>query len=460
VTGQVAWTVLAGILASGPGSVAMAAEAPVPIPAFSRLYRTSCSTCHVTPGKLNSQGEAFRLNGYRFPDDGMELRQDDPVPLGAEPWKELWPGSIWPGEIPGGLPLSLHLANDLHVARAGDGRTGATFLFPAVVNLQAATSLGGGMAAFAEVGWRGGGGLQVGEVKVKIQDPLPWLPPRALNLWVGAQRPHLLTFGDPTLDRAARQPFLWQWFRLSDWELDDRHGDALVSDNTFRLAGVRPAIELTGLVRGRFQYGTGLAQSGAAAGGERRSTDVYVKLRQKLAGARLDGRATPGAEPRAWGGQLLDDGLTLEQFAYVGEVRLGSGEADRHRTLGGAARLVLGRADMGIGHVRGRNSGPWGDGGPEARHTSTFTRGEYLVYPWLVASLKADHTEYRAAASDPTHAGYARLRRARLLPAAVVLLRHNVRAIAEGELFVHDDPRSGPGTQPPHALWIRLDLAY
>jgi hypothetical protein len=460
VTGQVAWTVLAGILASGPGPVAMVAAAPAPIPAFSRLYRTSCSTCHVTPGKLNSQGEAFRLNGYRFPDDGMELRQDDPVPLGAEPWKELWPGSIWPGEIPGGLPLSLHLANDLHVARAADNRTGATFLFPAVVNLQAATSLGGGVAAFAEVGWRGGSGLQAGEVKVKIQDPFPWLPPRALNLWVGAQRPHLLTFGDPTLDRAARQPFLWQWFRLSDWELDDGHGGALVSDNRFRLAGVRPAIELTGLARGRFQYGAGLAQSGAAAGGGRQPTDVYVKLRQKVAGARLDGRATPGADPRAWGGQLLDDGLTLEQFAYVGEVALGSGESDLHRTLGGAARLVLGRVDMGVGHVRGRNSGPWGDRGPDARHASTFTRVEYLLYPWLVASFKADHTEYRATASDPGHPGYARLRRARLLPAAVVLLRHNVRAIAEGELFLRDDPRSGPGTQPPHALWIRLDVAY
>jgi hypothetical protein len=451
---------LAGVLGSGPGALPAAASPAAAIPAFSRLYRTSCSTCHVTPGKLNSQGDAFRLNGYRFPDDGEQLRQDDPIPLGAEPWKELWPGSIWPGEIPGGLPLSLHLANDLHVARATDGRTGATFLFPAVVSLQAATSLGGAVAAFAEVGWRGASGLQVGEVKVKLQDPLPWLPARALNLWVGAQRPHLLTFGDLTLDRVARQPFLWQRFRLADWELADPRGGALVSENTFRLTGVRPAVELNGLVVGRFHYGLGLAQAGSRTGEERPSTDVYVKLRQKLTGARLDGRAASGAEPRAWGGQLLDDGLTLEQFAYLGEVTLGNGAADRHRTVGAAARLVLGRTDTGVGHVRGRNSGPWGSTGPAVRHASTFARGEHLVYPWLIASLKADRTEYRAKAADPGHPDFDRLRRARLLPAAVVLLRHNVRAIAEGEFFLRDGPRSGPGGEPLHALWIRLDVAY
>jgi hypothetical protein len=446
--------------ATGPGAeVGLANTA---IPAFSRQYRTSCSTCHVTPGKLNTQGEAFRLNGYRFPDEADELRQDDPVPLGAEPWKELWPGAIWPGEVPGSLPLSVHLANDLNVARRGDGRLGATYLFPAMVNLQAATALGASVAVFAEVAYRHGVGVQVGEAKVLIQDPLPWLPPRALNVWIGAQRPNLFTLGALTLDRSARLPFLWQWFRMADWELaQPTGGEPLVSDNTLRPAAVRPSIEWNGLAAGRFYYAAGAAQSGGAPGAPDGGVrDVYVKLRQKVGGMGLDGRVRRGAEPGAWGGQLLGRGLTLEQFAYFGEFTLPDGTADAHRSLGVAGRAVLDRADAGLGYVRGRNAAPWGGSGPAARHTSTFVRGEFLVYPWAIASVKAETLEYRASPAGGTAVRYAPLRRHRLLPGAVFLLRHNVRVIAEGEIFLRDEPGSGPGGRSPHALWLRLDVAY
>ena len=69
------------------------------IPAFARRYRTSCSTCHTAAPKLNPLGEAFRLNGYRFPFNDKLIREENPVSLGAEPWKDLWPRAIWPGEL-------------------------------------------------------------------------------------------------------------------------------------------------------------------------------------------------------------------------------------------------------------------------------------------------------------------------------------------------------------------------
>jgi hypothetical protein len=182
-----------------------------------------------------------------------------------------------------------------------------------------------------------------------------------------------------------------------------------------------------------------------------------VKLRQKLGGLGLDGRPPAGATPDAWGGQLLERSITLEQFAYFGTVDLGDGDRDEHRSLGVAARAVRGRADVGVGHVQGRNSGPWGARGPAARHASTFARAEYLVFPWLLASLKAERTDYRADGADA--AAFAPLQRARLLPAAVVLLRQNVRLIAEGELYLRDQPRA-PDAAPAHGLWLRLDVAY
>jgi hypothetical protein len=428
------------------------------IPPFSRRYRTSCATCHVTPGKLNGQGEAFRQNGYRFPDDDARLRHDEPVPLGAEPWKDLWPRAIWPGEIPGALPLSLHMSNDVRVGRTAEGRAGARYLFPAGLVLQSGTALGDGVAAFAELAWRPGSGVQVGEVRAMLQDPVPVLPPRLLNIWVGALRPHLLMLGDMSLDRATRQPFLWQRLRLGDAPPPGADQEPLTGASAFRLGATRPGIELNGLAGGRLHYGLGLAQPPSATGEDAAATDLYIKLRLKLGGIALDGGA--GSEPAAWGGQLLERAVTVEHFAYFGESPLPGGGADVHRSFGVAGRLAAGRADIGIGRVWGRNASPWGVAGPGARHASVYGRGEYMLYPWLIGSLRADRTRFRVADTAASDAGAATLDRARLLPGVVVLLRQNVRVVAEGELQLREQPRAGPGGERGDALWLRLDLAF
>jgi hypothetical protein len=451
---------------AGATDVAAAAVAPahasaVTLPHFSRKYATSCSTCHIAPGKLNAEGEAFRLNGYRFPVDDEILRDDDPVPLGAEPWKDLWPDAIWPGELPGSFPLSLHMANDVRVGRQADGPIRVSFRFPQAVHVVSAATLGGGIASYFEVGWRPGSGAHVGEAKIKIQDILPFLPSRALNVWAGSQDLHLITFADPSLDQAARHAFTWQRLSLADWQLrDPTTGELIVSENRFRLSGTRPAIELNGMAAGRFYYGFGLAQPPPGGTGEGHASDVFLKLRYKAGGIGLDGRATAGSEPLAWAGQLLDTGLTLEHFAYFGESSLtGPGETDRHRSFGFAARAVHGRWDLGIGHVRGRNSRPWGLPGQEARHSSLFGRAEYMVYPWVIGSLRIDRTEIRATSPDPNHPGFDPFQRDRLLPGVVMLLRQNVRLIAEGELLLRDRPSLDPERGKPHALWLRLDVA-
>jgi hypothetical protein len=433
------------------------------IPAFSRKYGTSCSTCHITPGKLNAEGEAFRLNGYRFPVGDEEVREEDPVPLGADPWRDLWPEAIWPGAIPGALPLAFHLTNDVRVSRRvpGDGLT-ASYRFPASVHLLAGTTLGGGIAAFLDVGWRPDVGVQLNQAKVKIQDVISFLPPRALNVWVGAQNPHLLTLGDPSLDRSAHRPFLWRRLSLGDWELEDRAtGEVLISESRFRLGAARPTIELNGLVGGRLHYGLGLAQpSSSRSDGETHASDLYVKLRYKLGGFGLDGRPPSRGEPMAWGGQLLDEGVTVEHFAYFGETDLVDGGSDRHRSFGFALRAVKGRTDLGIGHIRGQNSRPWGVTELGARRSSTFARAEYLFFPWLIGSAKVDRTEFRAVSSSQDEAGFPPLQRTRVLPGLVVLVHANVRVVMEGEIFLRDRPRSGAGGERPHALWLSLDVGF
>jgi hypothetical protein len=79
------------------------------IPAFSRMYQTSCSTCHSDFPKLNDFGKAFKDAGFKFPTDDESMLKMPPVLLGAPAQKEMFPRSIWPGSIPGQPPIGLRM---------------------------------------------------------------------------------------------------------------------------------------------------------------------------------------------------------------------------------------------------------------------------------------------------------------------------------------------------------------
>jgi hypothetical protein len=75
------------------------------IPAFARQYQTSCSTCHSDFPKLNDFGKAFKDAGFKFPTDDETFIKEPPVMLGAPAQKKLWPHTVWPGTMPGSIPL-------------------------------------------------------------------------------------------------------------------------------------------------------------------------------------------------------------------------------------------------------------------------------------------------------------------------------------------------------------------
>src|ERR1700690_4545145 len=97
-------TVMLALFTSLPAPVAAGGKLGTPIyaiPAFSRQYGTSCSTCHVDFPKLNDFGTAFKDAGFKFPKDDETFIKVPPVMLGSPAQKELWPHTIWPGTIPG-----------------------------------------------------------------------------------------------------------------------------------------------------------------------------------------------------------------------------------------------------------------------------------------------------------------------------------------------------------------------
>lgn len=427
------------------------------IPAFARKYRTGCVTCHTAPPKLNVLGEAFRLNGYRLPDNPSLVRREPPIPLGEEPWKELWPRAIWPGELPASLPLALRVQNDLVAQRRAPGEEPVRLVMPGDVYLLGATTFGGGISAFVEAEWERDEGVSLVQARVLFQDPLPFLPRRLFNVMAGRQNPYLLTLGDRILDQSGRRPFAWQSYRAGDVTLGARSGGG-----EWRTNDALPAVSANGLVGGRLAYSAALAQvegEGDEEGG--RPLSGYVTLRYKLGGLRLDGRYDAGSGPPGRGyGQLQDRSVTVELFGHRGSEALEAGGRDRQRSVGGAVRLLRGPLDLGVGGVRRDDRGAW-DATGRVRASSAFAKAEYLVFPWLIASLKGERFRVSAPAASGAPSGDDALPgETTLVPGAVLLVRQNMRLVVEGEWYARHATTALRGERRPHGAAMRLDWSF
>ncbi|MCR4342115.1 MAG: hypothetical protein NUW01_19740 [Gemmatimonadaceae bacterium] len=447
----------AAFLAADP-SIAFAKH----IPAFARQYHTTCSTCHTAAPKLNVLGEAFRLNGYRLPDNGALIKRDAGVPLGDDAWKDLWPRAIWPGEIPAIPPIAIGIQSDAVVRRGTGSRSGWALQFPHEVSLLAASTLGDGISVFLEMEWSQEHGLDATQARAGFQDPLPWLPRRAFNLWVGKQNPIPFTFADRIIDQAGRLPFLWQEFSIADLRLSDPvRNSELRAPNEFTLTSPHQAIELNGLIGGRGYYSVAVGQPASGADEDDSAPkNFFFKIRYKWGGLRLDGQYDSGAGPRPKGhGQLLDRAIILEHFGHVGSAPATAGGNYAYRSFGATVRVLNGPLDAGMGVVRRRDDDPWGTGIASAM-TSLFGKAEYLVLPWLIGSLKVE--QFDAGSDEARRTGFTRgaSESTRIAPGIVALVRQNVRLVLEGELYA-SERASAEGMRPrPAALWMRLDVIF
>jgi hypothetical protein len=173
------------------------------IPAFSRMYGTSCSTCHVDFPKLNDFGKAFKDAGFKFPKDDESMIKIPPVMLGAPANADLWPKAVWPGVIPGIPPIGLRYNNFFQYTGTSSGKfaalTPAGTLPPFVPTTDFETGLfsiftagnfGSDMAFWVDddisvSGANANGGLGDAYLKFVNIGRLLKLPPHFLSLRVG-----------------------------------------------------------------------------------------------------------------------------------------------------------------------------------------------------------------------------------------------------------------------------------
>lgn len=228
------------------------------IPAFSRQYNTSCSTCHINFPKLNDFGKAFKDAGFKFPQDDEAMIKIPPVMLGAPAQAEIWPKAIWPGKIPGQPPIGLRMNNYFQVL--GNNRNNFIFVPngstpPSVPSFVPRTDFETGLFSIFTAGnfgsdiafWvdddisvsgaNGNGGLGDGYLRFVNIGRLMHLPKDSLNLRVGQFE----------LDLPFSQARSWN---ISPWDIYSQTNIGIVGqqniNNTFTFAGAAQGVEFSG----------------------------------------------------------------------------------------------------------------------------------------------------------------------------------------------------------------------
>ncbi len=317
-------------------SILTLAEPARAIPVFARKYRTSCITCHAGFPKLNSVGEAFRRHGYQFPADEEILVKDEPIPMGNEAYREMWPNSIWPSDIPHLPPVALRARMGYkQFLNTPAAATSTDFQFPMDYSLLSAGTFGeniswyAGMVLAGKGGHGGGGGHGAAEglepelerLFVQFSNLFAWsayeddngmregnrwltLPPHAMNLRVGQFDPGVV---------APWASIHRQWGvagRLPNVvSLGDSHFENDIQNmNPFMLEPAMRGLELHGIVRQYNSYAVGMVNGNgtmASAWDNNANKDFYFRVARKWFGFPLDG--VLGEAPAPEDGDLAAD---------------------------------------------------------------------------------------------------------------------------------------------------------
>ncbi|MBI3179920.1 MAG: hypothetical protein HYZ27_09685, partial [Deltaproteobacteria bacterium] len=320
------------LLPSGAGAV----------PAFARQYGTSCQTCHVAFPKNTPFGEAFRRNGYRFPGGRDEdFRRQEPQKLGADAYKDVFPQSVWPGELPAQVPLSVVTQASVTV---GSAQGGPSFEgLGGALSLNAATTLGPRISAWAGVtvsaATTGAASLSAERLGLIISAfDRPWL-----NFRVGRLEPGVFVFSGHRL--LGPMPWITT---------------ATVGDSPFALEPSQLGVEATGLVLGRGAWALGLVEG---SGRFNVPKDAYARLGWKLGGMRLDGEPDDGeldlADPAPW----REWSLQVGAFGYLGQTALGTPgvatQDDRVQVVGADLAAHLRDANLLLAWTMARHRRPF-----------------------------------------------------------------------------------------------------
>jgi hypothetical protein len=413
------WPIAAGALLLGLSWAPPAAA----IPAFARKYATSCTTCHVVYPKLTPFGEAFRRNGYRFPGVDSEMIKQDPVSLGQQAYKGLFPNAVWPGTIPGSPPLSLGFNGQITLhpdSKAGGAvaDNGARVVFDNLVeeaHLWAGGSLDDKLTFWAEL-TVDAEGIGIEKAQLLFNDLAG--PVHASNLVVGK--------GVSTLSSFAQHSSYLADAALLPLSVTALYG---ATSNSWMILDNYNMVELNGTIRGRFDYSLGINQGANSA--VRSPRNVYAHVGFKMGGVRLDGEEGSSVpDPmKPW----AETAVTLDAFAYHSDSRYTSPDpasttampladltlGDKTNAFGAGLRAQWLSLELNSGILFEQHDQAAGVGS-KVSGLAQFDELSYVVFPWLVPAVRFEYVRLSPDGGDV-------VTDTRLLAGVAALVRPNVK---------------------------------
>lgn len=448
-----------GALVAGSFIYFLFSETPrtAAIPAFARKYQTSCSTCHNNYPELNDFGEAFKKNGFKFPKDDETYVKEAPVLLGAKAQREAFPKAIYPGEIPGTIPIGLRYSGFATYNAKQPLALGflpRTDLFtPNTFTMIAAGSFGQNLSFWIDddisTGGSGAdGGLGDGYLKVNDLGHALHLPKDALNL----------RFGQFELDLPFSQA---RTINLSDYDIYDQTSGigslAGTTANPFALGTPQRGIEIGGYPNdGNFQWSATVLNGNNDSPASRNSKDVYLRVSQRF---NLERDAAVRKEVQAAGptGPRDHTSLRVGAFYYYGRNALNvdgrafPGFRSIHEPFyraGGDFRFKYRQFELyGLG-MYGHDTNLIPDTttfslnpGAPVTFSGGFAEGEYWIYPWLIGIMRYDVVN---SPTDFLNEVSRHNTRTRLSPGVQFLVRANIKVAFE---YQRRWERPVPGTE-------------
>jgi hypothetical protein len=466
------------------------------IPAFSRKYQTSCTTCHNNYPELNDFGLAFKKNGFKFPKDDEVFVKQEPVMLGSKAQKEAFPSAVYPGEIPGTIPIAFRYeGNFMWNAQqpppvvTTTGYVPRTDLFiPNTFTIISAGSFGPNFSFWIDddisAGATGaGGGLGDGYLKYNDLGHIFHLPTNALNV----------RFGQFELDlpfTQARTPYLTGYDVFSQ----DAHaqgsacgGSVMVcgtTNNSFILGIPQRGIEFGGYPNnGNFVWSVAYVDGTNSAYGQdsalvaRNTKDVYLRTSYQF---NLERNAESRNAVMAAGptGPTDHTSIRVGAFYYHGTNQQNFGGNtysftgtinDPFYRVGGDIRYRF-RSKFeiyGVG-MHGHDNNHLVNtsvGTVTSANAVTFTGGfaaaNYWIYPWLIATMRYDFVN---SPSDWINGVSESQTRNRFSPSYTILVRANIKIIGEYEHYwgvpFYQNGSLTPSFYRPNTFITGIDYAF
>jgi hypothetical protein len=363
------------LLALSVSAMFLAPQDASAIPAFARKYQTSCQTCHVAIPALTPFGEAFRLNGYRFPDgNDASMTKDEPVPLGAESYKKLWPKALWPGQIPGMPPIAV-----LYTSTVDYDQSTHTTSFAGMggeLEILGAGTLDEHFSFWGSIVFARDGDVITPEME-RVNLLVRPFTSTVLQFKVGAFEPGLM------LVSTHRS--------LMDQELLALTQPA--GDNPWAPEAFQQGFEAYGVVQHRVLYNAGVVEGSGSVGDN--TKDGYARLAYKFGGLSFDGSQAGGApmpaNPKPWS----EKSVAVSGFVYKGRGILDATAADPKprdpfQVFGGDVALAFLDLTAHAGYTDRKDDHLFLDDPAVtgAKVKNTFAELYWVAYPWLIPGVR------------------------------------------------------------------------